>query len=125
MQIHQPRPGYNDSSSFKLKVMPPTYDSDCPVARTLNIIGERWTVLILRDFFLRGKALKFNDLQESLAGISPNTLSSRLKALEEYKIIEKRLYEEHPPRAEYFLTARGKELGPVLKALKEWGQKHA
>ena len=57
-------------------------------------------------------------------GISPNTLSARLKRLEDAKIVERRFYEQHPPRAEYLLTERGKELRPVLKALFAWGQSH-
>ena len=97
---------------------------DCPVARTLDIVGERWTILILRDLLLGGPQ-KFHDLLRSLSGISPNTLSARLKRLEENNIIVRRFYEEHPPRAEYLLTDRGRELGPVLKALRDWGKKHA
>ncbi|HUN46428.1 MAG TPA: helix-turn-helix domain-containing protein [Stellaceae bacterium] len=96
------------------------YDLDCPVARTLDVIGERWTILILRDLLLQGPR-KFQDFESSLAGISPNTLSARLKTLEENGIVERRLYGEHPPRAEYLLTAKGRELGPVLKALRDWG----
>jgi len=96
------------------------YDLDCPVARTLDVIGERWTILILRDLLLQGPR-KFQDFESSLAGISPNTLSARLKTLEENGIVERRLYDEHPPRAEYLLTAKGRELGPVLKALRDWG----
>jgi DNA-binding HxlR family transcriptional regulator len=95
----------------------------CPVARTLDIIGERWTILILRDLLLGG-ACKFQDFERSLAGISPNTLSARLKRLEEHGVIERRFYEQHPPRAEYVLTEKGRQLGPVLKTLLEWGSKH-
>jgi DNA-binding HxlR family transcriptional regulator len=80
----------------------------CPIARTLDIIGERWTILILRD----------------LVGISPNTLSARLKRLEDAGIVERRFYEQHPPRAEYLLTEKGKDLRPVLRALLDWGQHH-
>jgi DNA-binding HxlR family transcriptional regulator len=94
----------------------------CPVARALGIIGDSWTILILRDLFLDGSR-KFQDFQESLAGISPNTLSARLKKLEENGIIERRFYEQHPPRAEYVLTGRGRELGPVMKSLRDWGNK--
>jgi DNA-binding HxlR family transcriptional regulator len=103
--------------------MPDTYGLDCPLARTLDIIGERWSVLILRDLFLQG-ARKFQDFESSLSGISPNTLSARLKRLEEAGIIERRFYAEHPPRAEYVLTAKGRELGPVMKALRAWGERH-
>ena len=103
--------------------MSPRYDPKCPVARTLEIIGERWTVLILRDLILDGPR-KFQDLLGSLSGISPNTLSARLKTLEDGGIIERRFYEDHPPRAEYVLTERGRELRPVLRILRDWGQKH-
>ena len=95
----------------------------CPIARTLDIIGDRWSILILRDLVLDGSR-KFGDLQESLSGISPNTLSSRLKTLEEHGIVERRFYDQHPPRAEYVITARGRELRPVLKALRDWGDRH-
>jgi len=99
------------------------YDRSCPVARTLEIIGDRWTILIIRDLLLKGPR-KFLDFESSFPGISPNTLSARLKTLEEAGLVERRLYEQHPPRAEYLLTARGRELGPVLRALKNWGMKH-
>jgi DNA-binding HxlR family transcriptional regulator len=95
----------------------------CPVARTLDLIGERWTVLILRDLLLKGPR-RFQDFQESLAGVAPNTLSARLKEMEASGLITRRLYSEHPPRLEYHLTDKGKSLGPVLRALREWGQKH-
>jgi DNA-binding HxlR family transcriptional regulator len=95
----------------------------CPVARTLGIIGERWTILILRDLTLHGPR-KFQDFERSLTGISPNTLSARLKTLEEHGVIERRFYADHPPRAEYLLTEKGRELRPVLRALREWGEKH-
>jgi DNA-binding HxlR family transcriptional regulator len=100
------------------------YGQDCPVARTLDIVGERWTFLILRDLLRQGPR-KFQDLEASLAGIGPNTLSARLKRLEESEIVERRFYEQHPPRAEYVLTAKGRALGPVLLALKKWGEDHA
>ena len=77
--------------------MPETYGLSCPVARTLDIIGERWSVLILRDLFLQGPR-KFQDFESSLSGISPNTLSARLKRLEESGVIERSFYAEHPPR---------------------------
>jgi DNA-binding HxlR family transcriptional regulator len=100
------------------------YELRCPIARTLDIIGERWTILILRDLLLQGPR-KFQDFENSLKGISPNTLSARLKLLEEHGVVERRFYEEHPPRAEYFLTAKGRELGPAMRALQGWGLKHA
>lgn len=99
------------------------YGLNCPVARTLDIVGERWTILILRDLFLQGSR-RFQDFEDSLGGMSPSTLSSRLKRLEDAGIVERRFYADHPPRAEYVLTAKGRELGPVVKALRGWGLKH-
>jgi len=99
------------------------YDMRCPIARTLDVVGERWTILILRDL-VTGGARKFQDFERSLTGISPNTLSARLKRLEDAGIVERRFYEQHPPRAEYLLTEKGKELRPVLKTLFDWGQRH-
>jgi DNA-binding HxlR family transcriptional regulator len=97
---------------------------ECPVARTLDLIGERWTILILRDLFLQGPR-RFQDFQESLRGVAPNTLSARLKALERNRLIARRLYSDHPPRLEYRLTERGKSLGPVVKAMRDWGRRHS
>src|SRR5262245_21134410 len=95
----------------------------CPVARTLEIMGDRWSILILRDL-LTHESRRFQDFEASLRGISPNTLSARLKKLEAYGIVTRRLYEERPPRAEYLLTPRGRDLGPAMRALQQWGLKH-
>ena len=94
----------------------------CPVARSLDVIGDRWTVLVIRDLVL-GRS-KFKDLLESLEGISPNLLAERLKRLEEQEIVERVFYSDHPPRAEYCLTEKGNELIPVLRAIAEWGYKY-
>ncbi len=91
----------------------------CPVARTLDILGDRWTMLVVRDLFL-GQS-KFSDMLESLEGISPNLLADRLKRLERRGIVERVFYSDHPPRAEYCLTEKGNELGPVIQAMAEWG----
>ena len=103
--------------------MAKTYDQNCPVARTLDLIGERWTILILRDLLLKGPQ-RFQDLQDSLAGVAPNTLSARLKLMEKQHLVARRLYSEHPPRLEYHLTDRGRSLGPVLAALRDWGRRN-
>ena len=95
----------------------------CPVAGTLDLIGERWTILMLRDLFLHGPR-RFQDFQESLTGVAPNTLSARLKDMEANGLIARRLYSEHPPRLEYHLTEKGKSLGPVVRVLRDWGQRH-
>ncbi len=99
------------------------YEQDCPVAKALDIVGEKWSLLVLRDLFRKGP-LRFQDLAAGLLGIAPNTLSARLKALEKQGVIGTRLYEQHPPRFEYFLTEKGQALGPVLKALHQWGERH-
>ena len=98
-------------------------DSECPVARTLDLIGERWTILILRDLFRLGPR-RFQDFQSSLSGVAPNTLSARLKELEANGLVQRTLYNERPPRLEYSLTDKGKSLGPVVKAMRDWGSKH-
>ena len=97
--------------------------TSCPVARTLDVIGERWSILVVRDLLLHGPR-RFQDFQESLTGMAPNTLSARLKTLEAQGVIASRFYSEHPPRLEYQLTEKGKSLGPVLKALKSWGDRY-
>lgn len=97
--------------------------TSCPVARALDVIGERWSILVLRDLFLHGPR-RFQDFQDSLTGVAPNTLSARLKTLEAQGVIARRLYSEHPPRLEYYLTEKGTSLGSVLKALKHWGERY-
>jgi len=98
------------------------YGQNCPVARTLDVIGEKWSLLVLRDLFRKGP-LRFQELEQGLPGLAPNTLSVRLKSLESHGVIATRLYENHPPRYKYFLTEKGKALGPVLKALHGWGER--
>ena len=99
------------------------YDLECPVARSLDIIGDRWSLLILRDFFLFGPR-RFQDFEQTLRGLTPSILSARLKEFESQGVIESRLYTDHPPRLEYSLTQKGRDLGPILKALKAWGEKY-
>ena len=96
---------------------------DCPVARTLDLIGERWTILLLRDLLLHGPR-RFQDFSASLPGVAPNTLSARLKAMEDRGLVSRVPYNERPPRLEYVLTAKGKSLGPIVKAMREWGSRH-
>lgn len=98
------------------------YGQPCPVAKTLEVIGDRWTLLVVRDL-LPGRR-RFQDLLASLPGIAPNILSDRLKLMEEHGLIARQFYSEHPPRAEYELTDKGKELGVVVGALAAWGSRH-
>ncbi len=92
------------------------------MAKTLEFVGERWTLLIVRD--LLQKPCRFQDFQRSLKGIAPNILSDRLKLMEEHGLVSRRFYSNHPPRAEYALTDKGKELGVVVGALASWGSRH-
>ncbi len=99
------------------------YGLPCPVAKTLDVVGDRWTLLIVRDLLALGPR-KYVELSQSLAGIAPNVLSDRLKLLEAHGVVEREFYEEHPPRARYKLTRKGQGLYTVLQALVEWGGKH-
>ena len=102
--------------------MPKKYGQSCPVARSLEFLGERWTLLIVRDLLTGPR--KFQDFSASLGKVAPAVLSHRLKVLETHGIVSRRLYSEHPPRAEYGLTAQGLELRPVVRALGIWGARH-
>ncbi|SFL76086.1 winged helix-turn-helix transcriptional regulator [Methylobacterium pseudosasicola] len=93
----------------------------CPVARTLDRVGEWWSILILRDAFYG--LTRFDQFEQSL-GIAPNMLTRRLKALCEAGLLERRLYQERPPRHEYVLTAKGRDFRPVLWTLFAWGNRH-
>ena len=92
----------------------------CSVAGTLEIIGDRWTLLLLRDFGLG--LTRFDDFRES-TGIPNGTLATRLKDLESHGIIERVRYQERPPRDEYRLTEKGRDLWTVTTALREWGDR--
>ena len=93
----------------------------CPIESTLNIIGKKWTILIIRDL-LNGKK-RFGELTRSLSEISPRTLSARLVELDEYGIIERKVYPEVPLHVEYSLTKKGHELRLILEQMKKWGDK--
>lgn len=93
----------------------------CPIARSLERVGEWWSILILRDCFhgLR----RFDEFEKSL-GIAPNMLTRRLNGLVEAGLLERHQYNDRPPRFEYLLTERGRDFSPVLLALLTWGNKH-
>jgi len=95
----------------------------CPVASTLDVVGDRWTLLIVRDL-LRGRK-RFTDLRGTVERIPASVLSERLKLLEREGIVTRRMYSDHPPRAEYILTSKGHDLGLVVGALSSWGEKYA
>jgi DNA-binding HxlR family transcriptional regulator len=94
----------------------------CSIAKALEVIGERWSLLIVRDV-MNGRR-RFDDLQKGL-GIARNVLSTRLQRLVEEDILERRPYQESPPRYEYFLTEKGLDLWPALVALLAWGDRHS
>lgn len=94
---------------------------DCSIARALEIVGERWTLLIVRDVFLGLQ--RFDQLQASL-GIARNVLTGRLRRLVDEGILERRRYSRRPARYEYRLTEKGNELILALAALQQWGDKH-
>ena len=93
----------------------------CSVARTLEIVGERWTWLIIRDAFLGMR--KFVEFRDSL-GVAPNVLDDRLCRLVDQGVFEKALYCEHPPRHEYLLTEKGEALFTALNAFRQWGDEY-
>ncbi len=95
-------------------------DPDCPVCRTAEIVCGKWTLLIVRDLS-EGRS-RFCELERSLEGISPRTLSLRLRALEEEGILERQTYPEVPPRVEYGLTEKGRALLPIVEAMRSYGE---
>jgi DNA-binding HxlR family transcriptional regulator len=94
----------------------------CSVAQCLEVVGEWWSLLILRDAFLG--VTRFDDFQERL-GISRNVLNERLAHLVEAGVLVKVPYSEHPPRHDYRLTDKGRDLWPVITTMRQWGDKHA
>lgn len=94
----------------------------CPVEKTLNIIGKKWAVLIIRD--LLGGTKRFGQLLGSLKGISPRTLSARLNDLEKNGVLSKKVFPQVPLRVEYSLTKRGKDLHSILDQMRKWGSSH-
>jgi DNA-binding HxlR family transcriptional regulator len=100
----------------------PPLRSTCPVAGALDIVGDRWTLLVVRDL-LRGKR-RYGDLAASAEHIPTNILADRLRRLEQAGLVERRQYSERPPRYEYRLTRTGKELAPVVRSVAEWGLRH-
>ena len=94
-------------------------NSDCPVCRTADVVCGKWTLLVVRDL-AEGRS-RFCELERSLEGISPRTLSLRLRALEEEGIVARRTYPEVPPRVEYALTEKGRALVPIIESMRAYG----
>jgi DNA-binding HxlR family transcriptional regulator len=103
------------------RTMNPVHEStSCAVAACAEIIGAKWTALLVHD--LSEGPRRFSELEHSCAGISPRTLSERLRALEDEGILERRSYAESPPRVEYELTEKGASLLPIIDAMREFGR---
>src|SRR5919112_1114607 len=103
-------------------MLPRTYDSQhCSIARALEVLGDRWTLLVIRDAFLGLR--RFDDFQRDL-GIARNVLADRLGRLVDEGILERHAYQERPERFEYRLTEKGADLWPVLISLMKWGDRH-
>jgi DNA-binding HxlR family transcriptional regulator len=96
--------------------------SICPLVCALDIWGDKWTLVVIRDLFFGKK--RYNELLDSGEGITTTVLADRLKRLEQGGLIEKRPYQKHPPRYEYHLTAAGKDLFPVIREIVRWSNKH-
>lgn len=92
------------------------------IASAMQVIGNKWTALLLRDLYASPK--RFGELERSLVGISPRTLSQRLDDLEQCGIIVKKTFQEAPPHTEYSLTEKGRDLVPVLQQMAAWGTKY-
>lgn len=93
----------------------------CPVSRAAFIIGSRWTSEIIRELVDFGPR-RFSDFESALQGIAPNTLSNRLKMLEDHGVVERKIYDTHPPRSEYHLTEKGQKMRPIIDAMRNWGK---
>ena len=94
-----------------------------PIENTLQVIGSKWTVLIIRE--LMEGIRRFGELEKALTGISPRTLSLRLGSMEKHGVVERKVYAEVPPRVEYKLSPLGRSLEPVLKTMHNWGASFA
>ncbi len=102
---------------------PAALRSPCPIAGALDVLGDRWTLLVVRDLLFYDKH-RFAEFLASPEGIATNILAERLERLERGGLVERRQYQAHPPRVEYRLTPRGRALSPVLRELIRWGRRH-
>jgi DNA-binding HxlR family transcriptional regulator len=98
----------------------PCDDGSCPVTRAVAVLEGKWTMLVVRDLLAGPR--RFGQLRDSLAGISPKTLTDRLRALEEAGLVSRTFYPQIPPRVEYELTDRGREVQPLIAALAAFGR---
>jgi len=101
----------------------PGLRSNCPISAALDVLGDRWTLLVLRDVLLLGKS-RFQEFQESPEGISSNTLTERLERLERHGLLVREAYQERPVRHRYVATPKGRDLLPLLREAALWGMRH-
>ena len=118
MWLHLLKRG-NLEPRLRIVVMSALSNSTCPVCRTAEVVCGKWTLLLIRD--LADGSSRFCELERSLEGISPRTLSLRLRALEEEGIVERHTYPEVPPRVEYALTTKGEALVPLIDDMRRYG----
>lgn len=97
--------------------------SNCPIAAALDLLGDRWTLLVLRDVLLLGKS-RFQEFQESPEGISSSILAERLERLERHGILTREAYQQRPVRHRYVATSKGRDLLPLLREAARWGMRH-
>ena len=97
--------------------------SRCPIANVLDLFGDRWTLLVVRDLLLRGRH-RFTELEAGGESIPTNILADRLERLRAARIVSRRRYQKKPPRYEYHLTQRGRDLAPVLREMGVWANRH-
>jgi DNA-binding HxlR family transcriptional regulator len=108
--------------SSRIEATPRAFPRDCPITDALAEVGERWSLLVLRE--IRLGFHRFSDIRRNL-GAPPQILTARLRRLEAAGVIARRPYSDHPPRDEYVLTDKGRALSPVLDALYNWGKEYA
>jgi len=114
---------YASRVSPEVKPIPALVDGVriCSIANTLELVGDKWSLLVLRELSLG--VHRFNDIQRQ-TGAPRDRIADRLRSLEQSGLLERRQYSEHPPRFEYWLTGAGRDLGPVLDSLRVWGERH-
>lgn len=110
--------------STETAIAPPEELKACPVDNTFKIIGRKFTVLVLRNM-IYSKQKHFNEFLHTIEGINPNTLSTRLREMEENNLIERKVFHDTPVRIEYHLSEKGKDLVPILEQMAAFSMKHA
>lgn len=113
--------GDTTSLATEIAWVPGQDPADCPIARTVRVIGGRWSTLVVRELLTGTK--RFGQLKDRLPGISPKTLTDRLRTLESQGVLTREVHAEVPPRVEYTLTDYGRTLEDVLRAMADWGRR--